>query len=279
MLKVKRIGSVIALICALLSGCVTDNDTTVHEHCQEQNNNQHILVFIDKSSSSVFTDEHRYDFLMSFQYLLKQLVSQGDRVKGYFIHENTLGAKTFIYETFTVKCPDNVILEGESRLIREGKIEKYKKQISTFQKQIQQQLSDAISEKNVASTRRETDLWAALYHMDEFFAEANQGDAKTVVFISDMAESVAGRSRRDFSHRPPRDIAQAGEWAAEDIEVIKQMYKKDFSSLADVTIHIGAPIDDYEANNYEFIRVYWKELFEQMGIHSENVKFDFGERK
>lgn len=278
--RVRMIVGIIALNCALLIGCNNCNDTTVeYDYCQEQKTNQHILVFIDKSSSAIFTDDHRRSFLMSFQQLLKQLVSKGDRVKGYFVHENTLGAKTFIYETSTVQCPDSEALSEESKLVREGKIERYKKQISLFQKRIQQQLSDAISEMNMSSTRKETDLWATLYHMDEYFMEVNPGDTKIVVYISDMAESVAGRGRRDFSQRPPHDIAQATAWAAEDAEAIKRIYRKNFLSLADASIYIGAPIDSYEANNYEFIRVYWKELFKQVGVRPAKIKFDFGEKK
>jgi hypothetical protein len=270
--------AMMTLSCILLLGCGGSAEAVADAKCQEQQNNQHMLIFIDKSSSSVLIDDHRREFLRQFQPLLKQFVSKGDRVKGYFVHENTLGAKTFIYQTYSVPCLNPQELEGESELVREGKISKYNKQVTGFAKQIQRSISDAISDTNAASTRRATDLWAALYHMDEYFAEAQQGDVKTAVFISDMAESVVGRERRNFSQRPPRDIAQAKQWAAEDLEVIKRIYQKDFSSLADVSIHVGAPIDRYEANNYEFIRVYWEHLFKQLGVASD-INFEFGQSR
>ena len=134
-----------------------------------------------------------------------------------------------------------------------------KREKAIFQKQANMRLMQT----NASSSNTYTDILASL----EVIAKlAENSSNMKVYYFSDMIESMKGSDRRDFQFAPPKDAAQANEWAKVDAERYKNLV------LGSPEIMIISPFEPTASSkeNNPMVSIYWKALFENLGVSMLN---------
>ena len=246
-----------AALCQLFLSCSSDGDkakTTTDEPT-------YTLIFIDKTRS---VDVNNTFVARKYQQAITDIIEQNVRQKGdkldvYFIHQNTSKARAL---NVTVRSEMDDV-SAASPTDREAAETEFGLLVSREKAQIRQRVLQQLVAQNSGKSNQETDIWASL----PVIAKANESGATVkVYYLSDMVESVKGRSgdpakRRDFQTKPPKDNAQADEWAKADSEQLKRYT----IGSPDITMILPFEPNASVKENNPAVTQYWQTLFSELG--------------
>lgn len=214
------------------------------------------LIFIDKTRS---VNVDKAFVAQKYQQALTDIIEQNIRQKGdkldvYFIHENTSKARAL---NLTVRSEMEDV-SAASPTDREAAETEFNLLLTREKAQIRQRVLQQLVAQNTGKSNQETDIWASLPVM----AKANESGATVkVYYLSDMIESVKGNGRRDFQMKPPKDNAQADEWAKADAEQLKRY------TIGSPEIAMILPFEPNASvkENNPAVTQYWQTLFSELG--------------
>lgn len=220
------------------------------------------LIFLDKTRS---VNVNKAFVAQKYQQAITDIIEQnihqkGDKLEVYFIHENTSKARA-LNVTVRTEMDD---VSSASPTDREAAETEFNLALSREKAQIRQRVLQQLVAQNTGASNQETDIWASL----PVIAKANESGATVkVYYLSDMIESVKGRSgdpagRRDFQVKPPKDNAQADEWAKADVQQLKRY------TLGSPEITLILPFEPNASvkENNPAVTQYWQTLFSQLGV-------------
>ena len=244
----------------LLQACGSDSEY----ECLQPPQDGQILLFMDKSDSS--TEQLlQSDSVFKSQldrFLSTELVN-GYAIRGYFVHENTLGATPFLDNQVKVPCPD---IKGEDGFTRDNEQQKFVEAVQSGKIKAYQQVVSALQRSPDAQSQIQTDLWSSFELMSRYFSSGEAGAKKTVIYLSDMKESMPGEDRRDLHKALPKDRTEAETWAQQDAARIRERFKIEESALSDATVYLLFPVNQLEKGDIEVLRYYWETVFATFGI-------------
>jgi hypothetical protein len=212
------------------------------------------LIFIDKTES---VDIGKPFVAQKYQQALSKIIQEnfrkaGDKFEGYYVHENTAKGRCL-----SMVCRTEVEdTEGMNVTDMEAAKTSYDLSIRKERNFVSQQALARLNEKNNGSSNQETNLTQSLSVISK---AAESGLLVKVFYFSDMVESV--KNGRDFHINPPKDDAEAEQWAKIDAEKMKNY------SLANVDISMILPFEPTSSSkeNNPTVTHYWQKLFEAMG--------------
>jgi hypothetical protein len=234
-----------------LSACSSDKDKPA-----KTDEPTYTLIFIDKTRSVNVNKEF---VARKYQQAITDIIEQtihrkGDKLDVYFIHENTSKARA-LNVTVRAEMED---VSSASPTDREAAETEFDLTLTREKAQIRQRVFQQLMAQNVGSSNQETDIWASL----PVIAKANESGATVkVYYLSDMIESVKGNARRDFQVKPPKDNAQAEEWAKVDAEQLKRYT----IGSPDITMILPFEPNASVKENNPAITQYWQTLFAELG--------------
>jgi hypothetical protein len=243
----------ICLLCIVTLACSSSGDkakTTTDEPT-------YTLIFLDKTRS-VNVDKafiaHKYQQALT-DIIDQNIKQKGDKLEVYFIHENTSKARA-LNVTARTEMED---VSAASATDREAAETEFSLTLSREKAQIRQRVLQQLVAQNTGASNQETDIWASL----PVIAKANEtGATVKVYYLSDMIESVKGTTRRDFQVKPPKDNAQADEWAKADV---KQLKRYTIGS-PDITMILPFEPNASVKENNPAVTQYWQTLFSELGV-------------
>ena len=215
------------------------------------------LIFLDKTRS---VNVNNAFVAQKYQQTLTDIIEQtirqkGDKLAIYFIHENTSKARAL---ELTVRSEMEDV-SAASPTDREAAETEFNLTLTREKAQIRQRVLQQLMTQNTGSSNKETDIWASL----PVIAKANESGATVnVYYLSDMVESVKGPGRRDFQVKPPKNNAQADEWAKTDAENLKRY------TIGNPAIKMILPFEPNASvkENNPAITQYWQTLFSELGV-------------
>ncbi|MFC5410900.1 hypothetical protein ACFPMF_16390 [Larkinella bovis] len=216
----------------------------------------HTLIFLDKSVS---VNANKAFVAQKYQGAVNDIIEQNIRNKGdlldvYFIHENTSKARALSVTTRS-EMED---VSNANATDREAAQTSFDLSLGREKAAIRQRVLQQLMTPNASSSNKETDIWASL----PVIAKANEtGATVKVYYLSDMVESVYQPGRRDFHKTPPKDNAQADQWAKADAEQLKRY---PIGSPAISMVLPFAPNASVKENN-PAVTQYWQTLFQELG--------------
>ncbi|MDB5239500.1 MAG: hypothetical protein JWP57_125 [Spirosoma sp.] len=236
----------------LLSACSSDGDKTK----VSMNEPVYTLIFLDKTRS---VNVNNVFVARKYQQALNEIIDQnirqkGDKLEVYFIHENTYKARALTLSART-EMED---VSAASATDREAAETEFDMALTREKAQIRQRVFQQLGAQNTGASNQETDIWASL----PVIAKANESGATVnVYYLSDMIESVKGPTRRDFQVKPPKDNAQADEWAKADAGQLKRY------TIGSPTITMILPFEPNASvkQNNPAVTQYWQTLFSNLG--------------
>lgn len=236
----------------LLSACSSDGDKTKARTDEPV----YTLIFLDKTRS---VNVNNAFVARKYQQALNEIIEhnirrKGDKLEVYFIHENTSKARALTLTTRT-EMED---VSAASATDREAAETEFDLALTREKAQIRQRVFQQLSAQNSGASNQETDIWASL----PVIAKANESGATVnVYYLSDMVESVKGPTRRDFQVKPPKDNAQADEWAKADASQLKRY------TIGSPTITMILPFEPNASvkQNNPAVTQYWQTLFADLG--------------
>jgi hypothetical protein len=214
------------------------------------------LIFLDKTRS---VNVNKAFVAQKYQQAIADIIEQnirqkGDKLEVYFIHENTSKARALNVTTRT-EMED---VSAASPTDREAAETEFNLALGREKAQIRQRVLQQLAAQNTGASNQETDIWASL----PVIAKANESGATVkVYYLSDMIESVKGASRRDFQVKPPKDNAQADEWAKADVEQLKRYT----IGSPDITLILPFEPNASVKENNPAVTQYWQTLFSELG--------------
>jgi hypothetical protein len=215
----------------------------------------HTLIFIDKTAS---VDVQKPFIAQKYQQALTSIIEQnfrkaGDTFQIYYIHENTSKARTLSLVCRT-EMEDT---EGVNATDLEAIKTSYDLSIRKERNYVIQQSLNRLKTRNDNASNLETNIIASIPVIAKL--SENPGNTK-VYYLSDMVESV--KNGRDFQIRPPKDEAQAEEWAKTDAEKLKRY------ALNGPEISMILPFEPTSSSkeNNPTVTHYWQKLFENLGV-------------
>lgn len=249
--------SVLVIIAMACSGAGNEERTAKNEPI-------HTLIFIDKTRS-VNVDKafvgQKYQQAVT-DIIEKNVRQKGDRLDVYFIHQNTSKGRAL---NVTVRAEMDDV--GSASLTdREAAETEFNLLLSREKAQIRQRVLLQLAAQNTGASSQETDIWASL----PIIARANESGATVnVYYLSDMVESVKSRGndpvqRRDFQIKPPRNNAQADEWAKTDAKHLKKYTIGSPEIKMILPFEPNAPVRE----NNPAVTQYWQALFATLGAGS-----------
>ncbi|GAB3539641.1 hypothetical protein [Spirosoma fluminis] len=245
------------LLCSLfLQSCSSDNDKPI-----TTDEPTYTLIFLDKTRS---VNVNKAFVAQKYQQAIADIIEQnirqkGDRLDVYFIHENTSKARALNVTTRT-ELED---LSAASPTDREAAETEFNLMLSREKAQIRQRVLQQLLAQNAGASNQETDIWASL----PVIAKANESGATVkVYYLSDMIESVKGADRRDFQVKPPKDNAQADEWAKADAGQLKRY------TIGSPEITLILPFEPNASvkENNPAVTQYWQTLLSELGAGTIN---------
>ena len=243
----------IALISLLFFvSCSGDNDKTKTTTDEPT----YTLIFLDNTRS---VNVDKAFISQKYQQALTDIIEQNIRQKGdkldvYFIHENTSKARA-LNVTARTEMED---VSAASPTDREAAETEFSLTLNREKAQIRQRVLQQLVAQNTGSSNQETDIWASL----PVIAKANEtGATVKVYYLSDMIESVKGANRRDFQVKPPKDNAQADEWAKADVAQLKRYT----IGSPDITMILPFEPNASVKENNPAVTQYWQTLFSELG--------------
>lgn len=236
----------------LLSACSSDGDKTKASADEPI----YTLIFLDKTRS---VNVNNGFVARKYQQALSEIIEQnirhkGDKLEVYFIHENTSKARALTLTTRT----DMEDVSAASATDREAAETEFELALNREKAQIRQRVFQQLGAQNAGASNQETDIWASL----PVIAKANESGATVnVYYLSDMIESVKGPTRRDFQVKPPKDNAQADEWAKADAGQLKRY------TIGSPSITMILPFEPNASvkQNNPAVTQYWQTLFSDLG--------------
>ena len=245
------------LLCFFILGC--ENDTPIDEGTSNS-----ILFFFDKTVSINQGEEIAKKNKEVLRDILSNAsVEEGDKVAFYFVHENTQGARPFMAKEYDDIVTENLGGGGFSKKLGQAMLEEER---TLRRNDLKENLERAFMAENDQTTNRQTDLWATLEVMSDFYRKSSPDTWKQVCILSDMREDMMGSGRRNFTKLSPKSRKEAEAWAEADAKVMREKYKLSDSALQDISIKVLTPYGVFEENNFAEIRYYWQALFAEFGI-------------
>lgn len=214
------------------------------------------LIFLDKTRS---VNVDNAFVAQKYQKALTDIIEQnirhkGDKLEVYFIHENTSKARALNVSVRT----DMEDVSAASPTDREAAETEFSLAMNREKAQIRQRVLQQLMAQNAGKSNQETDIWASL----PVIAKANESGATVkVYYLSDMIESVKGNGRRDFQVKPPKDNAQADEWAKTDAGQLK----RHTIGSPDITMILPFEPNASVKENNPAVTQYWQTLFAELG--------------
>lgn len=244
----------VGLFLLLLTACSGDGDKAKAPTTDEP---VYTLIFLDKTRS---VNVSKAFIAQKYQQVLTDIIEQnirqkGDKLEVYFIHENTSKARA-LNVTVRTEMAD---VSSASPTDRESAETEFTLALTREKAQIRQRVFQQLAAQNTGASNQETDIWASL----PVIAKANEtGATVKVYYLSDMIESVKGAGRRDFQTKPPKDNAQASQWAKADAEQLKQY------TLGSPDITMVLPFEPNASikENNPAVTQYWQTLFSELGV-------------
>ena len=215
------------------------------------------LIFLDKTRSVNIDNAFvRQKYQQAITTIIEENIRQkGDKVDVYFIHENTAKARAL---TLTARTEMEDV-SAASATDREAAETEFSLALNREKATIRQRVVQQLVAQNRETSNQETDIWASLPVIEK----ANEtGATVKVYYLSDMIESVRGADRRDFQVRPPKNNAQADEWAKTDA---KQLKRYTLGSPDIILILPFEPNASVRENN-PAVTQYWQTLFSELGV-------------
>lgn len=215
------------------------------------------LIFLDKTRS---VNVNKAFVAQKYQQALTDIIEQNIRQKGdkldvYFIHENTSKARA-LNVTVRTEMED---VSAASPTDREAAETEFNLALTREKAQIRQRVFQQLVAQNAGKSNQETDIWASL----PVIQKANESGATVkVYYLSDMIESVKGANRRDFQVKPPKDNAQAEQWAKADAEQLKRYTL----GSPDITMILPFEPNASVKENNPSVTQYWQKLFSELGV-------------
>jgi hypothetical protein len=233
------------------------------------------LVFVDRSASTGDYAEAQQLFADSLDRVVRAYLSRpGDRLSAFIVHEKTRSKAYRLDLTNDVSPPEGAEFDDEQAL-RQAR---FKRETASFLSEASKRLQAfALEEDGGAAFADHTDLWGTLAVASEELApaEARKADAPPprLYYLSDMFESMPGPQRRNFDRSPPTSRTEARRWARTDAKALQQTMtvRPDRLRQARVRVLLGTLATKAHAQN---VKVYWRELFEQIGIPPEQVDYN-----
>lgn len=215
------------------------------------------LIFLDKSLS---VHSNQGFVTQKYQQAINEIVDQnirqkGDRLDVYFIHENTSKARALSL-TARTEMDD---ISSANATDREAAQTAFDLSINKERTVMRQLVRQQLQTPNTTSSNRETDIQASLPVIAK---AAESGDAVKVYYLSDMVESVYSPGRRDFHKTPPKDDAQADEWATADAKKLKS----EAIGSPDITMILPFEPNASVKENNPAVTHYWQTLFRELGV-------------
>lgn len=241
--------------CLLLTmiACSTDRDKARIDTDEPT----YTLIFLDKTRSvNVDASFVRQKYQRALTDIIEENIRQkGDRLVVYFIHENTAKARALNLTTRT----EREDVSGASPTDREAAGMEFSLALSREKAQIRQRVLQQLVAQNTGASNQQTDIWASLPVIEK---AAQTGATVKVYYLSDMLESVKGPHRRDFQLLPPKNSAQANEWAKADAEQLKRY------ALGSPNITLVLPFEPNASvrENNPAVTQYWQTLFAGLGV-------------
>lgn len=239
------------LLLLLLNACSSDNQKS-----SPADGPSYTLIFIDKTRS---VDVNKAFVAQKYQQALTDIIEQnirqnGDKLDVYFIHENTSKARAL---NVTVRSAMDDV-SSASPTDREAAETEFQLSLTREKALIRHRVLQQLMARNSGASNQETDIWASL----PVIQKANEtGATVNVYYLSDMIESVKGPARRDFQTKPPKDNAQAEEWAKADAEQLKRY------TIGSPNITMVLPFEPNASvrENNPAVTQYWQTLFSELG--------------
>ncbi len=217
------------------------------------------VIFLDKTRS---VNVNKAFVARKYQQAINDIIEQtihqkGDQLEVYFIHENTAKARAL---NLTVRSEMEDV-SAASPTDREAAETEFTMLLNREKAQMRQRVLQELAEQNTGSSNQATDIWASL----PVLAKANESGATVkAYYLSDMVESVKGSNRRDFQVKPPKDNAQAEEWAKTDAKALKR-YE---IGSPDITMILPFEPNASVKQNNPTVTQYWQTLLNELGAAS-----------
>ncbi|MGF7218552.1 hypothetical protein GGR92_004729 [Spirosoma lacussanchae] len=249
---------VLLVVLLIVCACSSSTDTAT-----QTGTPTYTLIFIDKTRS---VNVNKTFVARKYQQAINDIVEQniqqkGDQLDVYFIHENTSKARALNVTAQT----EREDVSSASPTDREAAETEFGLLLGRERTRIKQRVLQQLMAQNSGASSQETDIWASL----PVIQKANEtGLSVKVYYLSDMIESVKGPDRRDFQKTPPRDNAQADEWAKADAEKLKRY------TIGSPAITMMLPFEPSASvrENNPAVTQYWQTLFAELG--AANVSED-----
>ena len=216
----------------------------------------HTIIFMDKTQS---VNVNKAFVAQKYQQILSDIVEQnihqkGDKLEVYFIHENTSKAKALSVVCRTEK--ENT--DAMNLTDKEGAQTTFDLMLDREKIMILRQTVSKMAMQNVGASQRFTDIWGSLGIISK---AAESGAEVKAYFLSDMIESMRGTGRRDFHSNPPKNNAEAENWAIIDAKTLKQY------TLGSADVKLALPFEPTSSTkeNNPTISVYWTTFFQELG--------------
>lgn len=259
----KRIVKPLVVIALLAAASCSNVTAQEGGRCRSDADSQYLVVFWDRSGSTLVADPTSTTLADSLRILVSETIQcPGNQVSGFLVHGRTRGKAHRVRKQNTLDLP-----------ITSGPINKVKRDSLIYEMNVKE-LGDEVwkeFESLVESTPLSrgaagwTDLLGTLEVLSEELAGATDHAVKRVYYFSDMFESMTGPGRRNFDHRPPRNAAEAREWARIDADFARQELIIEPDRFKDVHVRVLA---DRFANRSaaDYVKMYWLTLFEELGF-------------
>ena len=188
----------------------------------------------------------------------------GDRMHLFPIHAKTISKEGRWDVANSVEPPGWSQFENEQANEKNRFRARASRFLETTKEDIPTRVSGIVTNSDFSGA---TDIWGSLQVIGD---EVDHGaESVRVVYLSDMFEAVGGSGRRNFESRPPRTLAQAREWAQQDVaEHLSQHInltedRLDALKQAEVRVLPG-PLATKDGA--EEVQVYWETLFQELGV-------------
>lgn len=231
-----------------------------------------VLLFFDRSSSAnAGTTAHKIFVDTIGSIVDSSLVCEGDQIHAFLIHRATAGTAYRLDIVDRVKVP---LVRGLSRSHAEQLRLEHRIRTAELRNSGRRALIALLDSTRVAKElAAHTDLWGSLEVASTEFASAPASAKRRIYYFSDMFESMVGPDRRDFDRDPPKDRAQAREWAAVDADVLRTSFGVDPAPFrsADVHLILGDLANKRHAPE---VKEYWIELLTHMGVSRSRIHYN-----
>jgi hypothetical protein len=244
---------------ALLAACPTPK----YEPCDRPA--RQTLVFYDQSASSAADEPTTAIFREALREAVRdELQCPGDAVRGFQVHANTRGKAGRVDVVRTVPPLDTTAMSGMQKA--QAKM-RHQRDMQRLQAEGDAQLARWLSASVDPRLRAQTDLIGTLEVIRDALGrtEPDSTVPVSVLYLSDMHESMRSHGRRDFDQRPPASTAEAEAWADADAALLDQMQiDRARMNRVHVRLLLGNLANRDRAGPE--IRRYWERLFEHAGI-------------